>query len=266
MSEIHLLETQEAIDRAFEKPDHIRRMDWDVRIPERIPMEIKSTNAESLQRAQFWTHILQNFEHFRQKGDIIFMNGDWYYNRPYLVVSLEDHCHTIGGIWGENDYWCFPRDEKPTVDNLLEFNGYPCAWGMIIDNHGYVRTHWDESEVTSSQTITITRNGAPFYRTHGIYHALDLLDYLKENEHPLDLQSYEYDKKAVGRKVWWKGQKAVVERFITGQACVILTPDPTIGKFSVPPEYEGDDLMWDDESPDSIKEDIFSKQIRWFRD
>ena len=47
---------------------------------------------------------------------------------------------------------------------------------------------------------------------------------------------------------------------------MILTPDPSIGKFSIPPEYEGDDLVWDSEDEDSIKEDIFSKSVYWYRD
>ena len=56
------------------------------------------------------------------------------------------------------------------------------------------------------------------------------------SEHPLELNAIDFDHKAVGRKVWWRGEPAIVESFISGQACVILKPDG-IPRFTVPPEF-----------------------------
>ena len=50
---------------------------------------------------------------------------DWdvYINdKPYYVVRIEGFVHTIGGKYGENDLWAYPRDEEPTYKNLIEFN------------------------------------------------------------------------------------------------------------------------------------------------
>ena len=264
VGEIHLIETQEDLDRALRESE-IRKMSWDVCLPVRIPLELKS-DLHTAKEARFWSNILQNFEYNRQQGNIIFKDGDWKYNKPYQVISIAGHCHTLGGRWGDNDYYAYPRDEEPTIENLLEFNGSPCSWGMIASNSHYVLNKWDESSIESGQSITITRNGAPFYTTHGIFHALDLLEYLKANEHPLDLQEYEFDKKMIGRKVWWKGQRAIIDHYIRGQACVILKPDSAMNVFHCPEEYKGDDIRWDSEDEDSIKEDIFSKSIGWFRE
>ena len=130
-----------------------------------------------------------------------------------------------------------------------------------------MKSKWGETEALNTCAITITRNNADFYTTHGINHALDLLDTLKSNDHPIGFCEYEFDKKLIGRKVWWKEQKAVVKRYIKGQAAVILVPDPEIGKFTCPPSYVGDGMMWDDlEDSDSVKEDVFSRSIYWFRD
>ena len=264
MAEIHLIETQEDLDRAL-KESEIRKMPWDVRLPVQIPLELKS-DLHTPKEARFWSNILQNFEYNRQQGNIIFKDGNWMYNKPYQVISIVGHCHTLGGHWGDNDYYAHPRDEEPTIENLLEFNGVPCSWGMILSSSSYVRNKWDESSIENGQSITITRNGAPFYTTHGIFHALDLLEYLRANEHPLDLQDYGYDKTCIGRKVWWKGQKAIVSSWVEkGQACVILTPDPEIGKFACPPEYAGDEIMWHEENESELKIDIFSPSVDWFR-
>ena len=152
-----------------------------------------------------------------------------------------------------------------SVKNLVAFDGERVCWGLKYDTWNYTKTKWGDTEVRSSSLITITRNGEPFYDTHGIHKALDLLEYLRANEHPLDLQDYGYDKKCIGRKVWWKGQKAIVSRWVKGQACVILTPDPEIGKFTCPAEWVGNDIMWHDENTTELKIDIFSHNVDWFR-
>ena len=40
---------------------------------------------------------------------------------PHYVVRIEGYVHTIGGRYGENDLWAYPRDKAPTYDTLVEF-------------------------------------------------------------------------------------------------------------------------------------------------
>ena len=42
--------------------------------------------------------------------------------RPYFVVRMEGYVHSIGGRWGNNDLWAYPRDEAPSYENLIEFS------------------------------------------------------------------------------------------------------------------------------------------------
>lgn len=32
--------------------------------------------------------------------------------KPYFVVLIEDYIHTIGGKYGDNNLWAYPREEK----------------------------------------------------------------------------------------------------------------------------------------------------------
>lgn len=187
---------------------------------------------------------------------------------PYYVVRIDGFVHTIGGKMGENDWWAYPRDQQPCYENLIEFScDDPVAWGIKYEPRNYTRCKWGECEAHSGGKVAITRNGEEFYTVMGggINYGIDKARVLISDirEHPLELESIDYDKKAVGRKVWFRSQPAIITRFIKGRACVMLEPDG-IDNFSVPPEFEGDDMFsYEDED---VKEDIFSKSIWWFRD
>lgn len=192
---------------------------------------------------------------------------DWdvvIYGIPYQVVRIEGYVHTIGGKWGENNLWAYPRDEEPTYENLIKFDSEPVLWGINFNPHHYMKTKWDETEIRYSGSVTITRNGEDFYTLGGgVNYGIDKARVLisEINEHPLWLNEIDYDKKMIGRKVWWRSQPAIITRWIKGQACVILEPDG-IERFKKPAEYKNDD-MFDDE--EYIKTSIFDKHICWFR-
>lgn len=188
---------------------------------------------------------------------------------PYYVVRLEGFVHTIGGHWGENNLWAYPRDEEPCYENLIEFNSNsPVLWGIEYKPTHYIRSKWGETEVRRSGCLIITRNGKPFDKLNcnEICYVIDkarvrISDY---NEHPLELNTIDFDKKMEGRKIWWRSQPAKIESFIWGQGCVIIVPDG-IEKFETPPEFRDDDWMDDGENY-YIKTHILDEHIWWFRD
>lgn len=190
-------------------------------------------------------------------------------NRPYQVVRIEGYVHTIGGKWGDNNLWAYPRNEEPTYDNLIEFGSdSPVMWGIKFEPHHYMKTKWGETEIRNSGSVTITRNGEDFYTLMGSgrYYGIDKARVLitRIEEHPLDFNMIDYDKKMIGRKVWWRSQPAIITDWIKGQACVILEPDG-IERFKKPAEYENDDMFADEDDKD-IKTTIFDEHIYWFRD
>ena len=142
------------------------------------------------------------------------------YKIPYQVVRIEGYIHTMGGKWGINDLWMYPRREEPSYENLIEFNGNGgVCWGIKYDPHYYVKTKWDETECYSIGGAMITRNGKDFYFCKGgideARYRISLLD-----DHPLELNSYEFDKKMIGRKIWWRSEPGIITMWIgDGQAC-----------------------------------------------
>ena len=189
--------------------------------------------------------------------------------RPYYIVRLKGFVHTIGGHWGENNLWAYPRDEEPCYENLIQFDtNSPVLWGIEYKPSHYIKCKWGESEIRRGSSLIITRNGKPFdeIRYGGINYGIDkarvrISDY---GNHPLNLDTIDFDKKMKGRKIWWRSQPAKIERFVWGQGCVIIVPDG-IEKFETPAEFRDDDLMNDGEN-DCVKAHILNKHIWWFRD
>jgi len=194
---------------------------------------------------------------------------DWDVNikgRPYYSARIDGYVHSIGGHWGENDYWCWPRDEQPTHENLMQFAGSPCRWGFRVDDNNYIRNKYD-AEVLHNHYAVITRNGEDFYSfAYGglggaVAKAQILIDEFEE--HPIWPNEIDFDKKVIGRKVWWSDFRASVRSYIKGQACVMLVPDGE-DKFPIPKCYGEDDICCDER--EEIKTEIFDKNIWWFRD
>ena len=183
---------------------------------------------------------------------------------PYQVVRIEGYVHSIGGHWGENDFWMYPRNGNPTYETLVQYycSGCGVCWGIKYEPHNYIRTKWGEIECYTSGGAMITRNGEDFYFCRG---GIDEAKYVIKqlDDHPLDLNEYGFAEKMIGRKVWWRSEPAVIRSWIKGQACVMLEPDG-IEKFTVPAEFA-------DEDPDyycegDVKSDIFDKHIWWWRE
>lgn len=185
------------------------------------------------------------------------------HNRPYYVIDVPGYVHTIGGRWGENSYWAYPRDEQPSYDNLIEFScDHVVCWGIRYEPHNYTKCKWDECRASSSVSCIITRNGQDFCDVYGgLARAQCLIDEI--NDHPLGFNEIDFHKKMIGRKVWWRSEPGVITQWIGGQGCVIIEPDG-IEKFSTPAEFVGDDFMGNEDR--DIKTSIFDKHIWWFRE
>ena len=191
----------------------------------------------------------------------VVMNG-----KPFQVVRIEGYVHTIGGKWGDNNLWAYPRDEEPTYENLIEYNSERhVMWGIKFNPHHYMKSKWDETEMRYSGEVTITRNGEDFYTLWGgINYGIDKARVLisEIEQHPLGFNEIDYDKNIIGRKVWWRSQPAIITMWMKGQACVLLEPDG-IERFEKPAEYKNDDMF---DYEEYVKTSIFDKNVYWFRD
>lgn len=152
--------------------------------------------------------------------------------------------------------------KKPNCENLVQFEGEPVCWGINYAPYNYARCRHDEFEATTIGNVFITRNGEKFCDVRGgIERAKCMINDF--NEHPINLNEIDFDKKVIGRKVWWRSEPAVVSNYISKQACVILEPDG-IKQFTTPAEFadEGCNYYCDGD----VKADILDKHIWWFRE
>lgn len=160
---------------------------------------------------------------------------------------------------GNNGVYICPRNETPNKDNLVPFKAkYPVSWNIIDNTHIYMNEY---SAYTVSDYI-ITRNNKAF--TH-YYDLIDALRFIRDvGEHPMNLNDIDFDKKVVGRKIWWRDEPAIITRFNWIIGTVSFKPDG-IDRFTTPKEFE-DDVIEYYEDMDSIHTDIWDKHIGWFRE
>ena len=188
--------------------------------------------------------------------------------RPYDVYSVDGYVHTIGGKWGENDYWACPAGETPTYENLVQFSGDAPTWGVTFNRKNYLRNKWDETSIEANGECWITRNGKNFYRIparhmdHGLAKAQHILVQLQE-ECPLWLMGRDWKDEAIGRKIWYREQPAIIES-VTSNNELCIKPDG-IDSFKSPAYYDSEDGYEEDYGSGLIA-DLLDSNIYWFRD
>lgn len=191
--------------------------------------------------------------------------------RPYYVCRIDGYSHSISwcsGLESRGTLWCYPRDEKPSIDNLVEYTlKEPVSWGVEYAEKHKTKCKWDEVSTISGGGTTITRNGKPFYRVGGnreysVMRALNLINNIQD--HPLEFNTINFDTKMIGRKIWWRSQPGIISHYVHGQCCVIVEPDG-FDMWKIPPEFEKEDCLWYDER--DIKLDCLEDgHVWWFRD
>lgn len=189
---------------------------------------------------------------------------------PHYVCRIEGYCHSLvfhNGVESREELWCYPRHEKPSIDNLIEYRlDSPVAWGIHYDEIHHEYHKHDETEARTGARTIITRNEAPFYTVYGMAHySIPKAMYLisKINEHPLEFNSIDFDKKMIGRKIWFNGQPAIIKDYIHGQCCVIIERDGG-DKFETANEFKNEDGEFEYDT--RLKIDCLEGgRIWWFR-
>ncbi|MEN8907922.1 MAG: hypothetical protein ABF289_18375 [Clostridiales bacterium] len=188
------------------------------------------------------------------------MKWDTYSNKEYYdVYRIENHFHSIGGKWGNNNYWASPRGEKPTYDNLIEFSGVICSWGMRFYESNFIKTKWNETEMNDIVKFEITRNDKIFYDfivrdiEYGIAKARKIM--IEIHEHPIPFNEQNFEKQIVGRKIKWMDKPSVIESYSINWNLIVVPDGWDIREYR---HYEGGE--------ESISEDLFDNSIDWFRD
>jgi len=190
----------------------------------------------------------------------------------YRVYRVPGYVHTIGGRWGDNDLWTCRRDVAPHVETLIPFRADdPVCWGIIISP--YLEAEYDDGDaeytahpsgVEYCNSVKIIRNGQMFNANvkGGVAEALSMI--AKYREHPLELDMIDFNKKAVGRKVYWRSEPGIIAEYIDHEASVVIVPDG-IDEFAVPTEFMHDSSVPCHEDH-MIVTSILDEHIWWFRE
>lgn len=205
------------------------------------------------------------------------------YGEPYQVYRAEEYnqetgetilyIHSIGGKWGDNNYWTCPRNEEPSYENLEMFCGDACCWGVNVISKNTHKSKFECVRVNHSYLVEITRNGEVFNSircndmAYGIARAQVLI--AEYSEHPLELNNYDWNKNLIGRHVKYNGIPAVISHYCDGQACIFVKPlnYEDIYRFYDKPWYGSDDYSEYYEEcreNEGIKVEITSPHIWWF--
>lgn len=188
------------------------------------------------------------------------------YNEDYDVYRIEGFNHTLGGRWGENCYWTCPAGETPSYENLIQFSGQAPTWGVFFEETNYTKHKWGEDSVERGATCWITRNGEKFYDVMGrdMAYALSKAQYFLVQlleECPLNISERDWKEQAVGMKIWYDGEPAVIDH-VTSMNNLWIIPIQDEG-FKTPEGWEDEDF---EEYKDGLVADLLSPSIKWFRD
>jgi len=194
---------------------------------------------------------------------------------PVDVYLVPDHYHTHGSRDGANDYWYCPHGETPTHLNLTPFSGHACNWGITAEEVNTYRPgngHHKDPEARRGLRCWITRNGEKFCSVQfgwtldkALPAAQTMLTRLQE--HALCLSHRDWKNKAIGRKVFYRGQPAIIERF-RPDGGLYLVPDG-IEHFTpggAPQRTPEEVVEWQWEYGKGLWAELLSDSIWWFRE
>lgn len=164
-------------------------------------------------------------------------------HEPMRVCKIDGCYHTIGGRYGNNCLYVYPRNEEPTVENLTKYNG-EIPWSYDVTQTNYYR----KDELRCSTKCRIYIAGEQVYEfncgwdlmPHKIMMTIEEL-----KEHPIYIVEIGYEEKYVlNRKVYFHGKPGIITHYMKEQGSIMINFEDGTGP---------------------VKEDILSKSIEWFR-
>ena len=188
------------------------------------------------------------------------------------VYQVDGFYHTIGGRYGNNDYWCCLRGQKLTTENCMEFNGHPCNWSYRIVYSNAYRHKWGESSIEDSYRCEIFRNGELFYNfiVNKEHYGISKLQQLmfEIHEHPVAFHMQKYEKEIIGREILWKEIPSVITQYCKpGRVLIEPATETQMEEFFKDMMTDYFKIPYKDKFGQDgyVTEDLFAPSINWFR-
>ena len=199
------------------------------------------------------------------------------YDRPgkeHQLGKMNNCCPTW---WLAYEHWDSGDDDVcKSTDKELRINWIPWidigtnrpCWEIKIRQGNRIKYKWDDASIRETCDIDMFCNNEKVYEFkcndigYGISKAQQLM--IEMMEHPFNFMN---PNEELNRRIWYMNQPAIINRIILDQGCIMVK---YVGKgfgfdISQPWDKEEYDISeWQGEK--SIKVDVFSKDIYWFRD
>lgn len=189
----------------------------------------------------------------------------WYGVTPLDVYEIPGHNHSIGGHWGENNYWCCKRGVNPNYETLMQFNGSPCQWSYSLIENNFYKYKYDQKSIEKNYKVKIIRNNEVFYEfiaydmDWAITKARMLLFTIKE--HAIDFNVVNYEKQIIGREIMWHKAPCIIESYSQNNNLMIV---PNYKYITNKDFFKLTMGYYDDEENNFVMEDLFAESILWF--
>jgi len=194
-------------------------------------------------------------------------------SKQYDIYRIPECYHSIGGEYGENDYYVCDRDITPSIDNLIAYSGPRggVQWGITVNQQAYNKNKWNNSSIQYTWVGIITRNGTEIYsqRSYDMNYLLSKLQTklseIQEFGLPVSIFERDWEQKIVGSKVWYNDEPGIVKR-VAHNLTVFIEPDG-IGCFKCPQSWIRDNMlnMWDEDYADGLSVEFDSENLQWYR-
>lgn len=173
-------------------------------------------------------------------------------------------------LWGEHphsrsDNRMYARDQHGTIH---EFNGHRILIDVELRSNNYLKeSALSGDEIRKGGSGAIFADGIQVYEFFfrdtqwALLKAHSLIGKLSEHSSNW-LVKRERDQ-LVGRRIFYDRTPAIITSLIEDQGCIIVKPDG-VPEF-LPPVYAADDGEWSGEDRKSIKDDVLSHNIWWWR-
>lgn len=167
----------------------------------------------------------------------------------------------IGGEKKELD-WVEGKDYRDSHYELSNenFDGHHVLWSFSYEPHTYLK----ESELSGEEYrkggwIKYFRNGVQVYEQFWREPETAPIEIARKLP---SIMEFDWEGLKEGRKIFYRDTPAVISRVILEQGSVIINVDGA-ERF---PDYAWATEEWEKlEEPDSVKDDIFSPYIWWYR-
>jgi hypothetical protein len=178
-------------------------------------------------------------------------------NRRPIELLYGEHKHS----YNDNRFYA-----KTGHGEIFEFDGHRVLIDVEIKSHNYLKeSHLSGDQIRKGGSAVIKFDGEPvfefFFRDPqwALLRAHHLIGELVE--HASGVATKKGREELVGRKVYYREVPAVIERLLLDQVCVIIRTES--GEPFPSPVWRDAE---DDEGEATIKDQILSPHIWWFRE